>query len=131
MKVEPSAADLLDIARAAIMGDLAPALPESRRYTALMAANALAIAARDLAAPSTIEAEIARISALLPDWKPPDGEPAAIREGTARLAAGIRAGRFDEGEARARLLAHLRQTTIARLAVSNPKARDRQAGTSP
>jgi len=64
MKVEPSAADLLEIARAAILAEIAPSLPEAQRYAALMAANALAIAGRDLAAASTAAAEISRIAAL-------------------------------------------------------------------
>ena len=129
MKVEPSAADLLDIARATILEEIAPHLPEARRYTALMAANALAIAGRDCAAPDAAPAEIARIAALLADWTPA-GDPARdLRDGSARLAARIREGRFDEGEARQALLAHLHETTRSRLAVSNPRAmaRDRKA----
>ena len=39
MKVEPGAADLLAIAREAILREIAPALPESQRYAALMAAR--------------------------------------------------------------------------------------------
>ena len=132
MKVEPAAPDLLAIARTTILEQIAPALPEPQRYAALMAANALAIAGRDLAAPPTAGAEIARIASLLPDWTPPPGDEAgALREGTARLAAAIRQGRYDEGEARSRLLEHLRETTRARLAVSNPRALAREQRTSP
>jgi len=116
MKVEPSAADLIEIARAAIVADLVPALPDERRYAALMAANALAIAARDLAAPADDGGETASIAVLL------GAEPAGSREGNARLAARIREGAFDEGEPRAKLLAYLRAATAARLAVSNPRA---------
>jgi Domain of unknown function (DUF6285) len=122
MKVEPSAADLLEIARAAILAEIAPALPESQRYAALMAANALAIAGRELAAPAAATDEIARLAALLPDWKPTGDESRDLREGTALLAARIRAGEFGEGEPRTRLLAHLRESTRSRLAVSNPRA---------
>ncbi len=131
MKVEPSARDLLDIARAAILEDLAPSLPDSKRYAALMVANALSIAGRDLAAPASADDEIARIAHLLPDWKPPADRQAALLEGTSRLAARIREGRFDEGEARARLLEHLRETTRARLAVSSPRALAREQGSAP
>lgn len=131
MKVEPSAADLIDIARLAILDDLAPSLPEASRYTALMAANALAIAGRDLAAAPTSKEEIARLVALLPGWEPAKDESAALREGTALLAARVREGHFAEGEARARLLEHLRETTRARLAVSNPKALSRERSTHP
>ena len=37
MKVEPTAADLVDIARATILSDIVPALPGDPRYAALMA----------------------------------------------------------------------------------------------
>ena len=122
MKVEPSAADLLDIARRTIVSDIAPALPEPARYAALMAANAIAIASREIAAAATGPGEITRIGALLGDWTPTADLQSDLREATARLAARIRAGRFDEGEARLRLVGHLRETTRSRLAVSNPKA---------
>ncbi|MBK6981188.1 MAG: hypothetical protein IPH30_06620 [Betaproteobacteria bacterium] len=130
MKVEPTAADLVDIARATILSDIVPALPGDPRYAALMAANALAIAGRDLALPSTSEDEIARLAALLDDWSPAADPGEALKDATARLAARVREGRFDEGEARVRLLAHLRETTRARLAVSNPRllaGRERKA----
>jgi Domain of unknown function (DUF6285) len=126
VKVEPSAAELLEIARATILSEIAPALPEGQRYAALMAANALAIAGRDLAATDASAAELARVSALLPG---PGGGTAALREATAHLAKAIREGRFDEGEARASLLAHLRRTVRERLAVSNPRALDRDERT--
>ena len=126
MKVEPSAAELLEIARATILSEIAPALPEGQRYCALMAANALAIAGRDLAAPDAGAAELARVEALLPG---PGGGTAALREATAHLARAIREGRFDEGEARASLLAHLRRTVRERLAVSNPRALSRDERT--
>jgi len=128
VKVEPSAAELLEIARATILSEIAPALPEGQRYAALMAANALAIAGRDLAAPDASAAELARVAALLPG-PGPGGGTAALREATAHLAKAIREGRFDEGEARASLLAHLRGTVRERLAVSNPRALSRDERT--
>jgi hypothetical protein len=131
VKVEPGAADLLAIARETILREIAPALPEGQRYAALMAANALAIAGRDIAAPADDAAELARLSALLPGWAPGGNRAEALREGTARLAARIRSGDFDEGEAKARLLAHLQATVRARLAVSNPRAIARDERTTP
>ena len=125
MKVEPGAADLLATARAALLEAIAPTLTGPQRYAVLMAANALAIADRELAAPATAGEEIARLRLLLGDWAPTGDDAADLREGTARLAAGIRQGRFDEGERRGRLIAHLRATTRARLAVSNPRALER------
>jgi len=122
VKVEPSAADLLDIARATLLADVAPSLPEEKRYAALMAANALAIAGRELAAPDSTAAELARLEDLVPGGAPPGEASTALREANARLARAIREGRFDGGESRARLLAHLRQCVRSRLAVSNPRA---------
>jgi hypothetical protein len=130
VKVEPSSRDLLEIARATLLAEIAPALPEAQRYGALMAANALAIAARELTAPDAGAAELARLAALLPQWAPPGDGHEALREGTARLAARIRAGAFDEGPAREALLAHLRETVRARLATSNPRALARDEGTA-
>lgn len=126
MKVEPAAAGLLEIARATLLAEIAPSLSAQQRYAALMVANAMAVAARDLASPGQDADEIARIVALLGDWTPQAGD--ALREGTARLAARIREGRFDEPPAKALLLEHLRTTTRARLAVSNPRALARQPG---
>lgn len=131
MKVEPGAADLLAIARETILGEIAPALPESHRYAALMAANALAIALRDLASPADGAGELARLAALLPGWRPGEDAAQALRDGNARLAARIRAGDFDAGPAREPLLAHLEATVRARLAVSNPRALAREERKSP
>ena len=122
MKVDPSAVDVLEAARAAILGEIVPALPAGYRYVALMAANAMSIAARELAAPQTAHDELARLASLLPAWVRTGDDEADLRTGTALLAARIRTGDFAEGEARIRLLAHLLATTRARLAVSNPRA---------
>ena len=131
MKVEPSSRDLLEIARATLLAEIAPALPEAQRYGVLMAANAIAIAARGLAAADDGPAELSRLAALLPGWAPPDDGHEALREGAARLAARIREGAFDDGPARESLLAHLRETVRARLATSNPRALARDEGTAP
>lgn len=90
----PDAADLLQTARAALLEKLLPALPAELHYKARMIANALAIAARESAAP---------VSPQAPDER--------------RLAAAIRAGEHDLGSARTSLLA----LTRAKLAVSNPR----------
>ncbi|MHB8766326.1 MAG: DUF6285 domain-containing protein, partial [Deferrisomatales bacterium] len=44
----PGGAELLTAARSLLRDELLPLLPADRRYGALMAANAMAIAARDL-----------------------------------------------------------------------------------
>ena len=121
----PSATELLAIARSTLLDKLLPRVPEELRYDVLMIANAMAIAAREHTAGDTaMQAEVARLAALLKDQcKPRAGAElmCARRELTRRLAAQIRAGRFDEPN-RAALLDHLTQTAADELAVSNPRA---------
>ena len=124
MNDRPDAQNLLETARKVFVAEIIPALPAASRYTALMIANAIAIAQREIAAgDASLVAERGRLRTLLP-------ETAATPAGTAlpdevagynrRLAREIRAGRFD-GDGRAVLLEHLRRATEEKLAVSNPK----------
>lgn len=125
MKTQPNAADLLAIARATLLDQLLPALPEELRYDALMIANAIAIASREHAAgDAPAQAELARLQGLF-------GESGEIPAGPAlatslvklnqRLAADVRTGRFDDKERKA-LLDHLEKTSADELAISNPRA---------
>ncbi len=92
---------LLAEARRVMLEDLLPLLPEDRHYEARMTANAMAIAARELAV----------LQPTQPDQKP--------------LALAIREGRHDDDpELRDRLAAEV----LARLAVSNPKAMPEKLG---
>lgn len=45
----PNGADLLDVARRALLDEIAPALSGRQRYVALMVANAIGIAQREIA----------------------------------------------------------------------------------
>ena len=124
MNDRPDATELLDIARRTLLEALLPRLPQDLRYTALMIANAMAIAGREHASNAHAEAELASLQRLL--GEPPGPLPAkalyaALVDANRRLAAGIRAGRFD-GAASAPLRAHLEQTSAAKVAVANPKA---------
>ena len=125
MNDRPDAAELLDIARRTLLGDILPHLPQALRYGTLMIANAMAIAGREhAAAGADAEAEIeslARLFAERPAQLPGTALHAALADYNRRLAAAIRAGRFD-GSERPALLVHLRRTAAARLAVTNPKA---------
>lgn len=123
MRVEPSGAELLKSARETLLAELLPLLPEEGRYAARMAANAMAIAARELAGDGDgAEEELARLQRLLPGFAPSTCAPLqAVREATVELAAAIRAGRFDADGARAALAEYFRTTTQERLAVSNPR----------
>jgi hypothetical protein len=128
MRDIPSAADLLSIARSTLLDDVLPRLPADLRYTALMIANAIAIAGRAIEVGDTsAQAELARLSALLGEPNPPatgDRLRIALTSANRRLADSIRAGEFD-GERRAALLEHLHAACSDKLAISNPKALDR------
>lgn len=97
----PTGADLLAIARETLLKEVLPAAGADTRYTLLMIANAMAIAAR--------EAEAA--------------DPPAFECDDRALARRIRDGEYDAADAKqAEMLAYLRQSVNARLRVSNPKA---------
>jgi hypothetical protein len=121
----PDATELLAIARSTLLDKLLPRVPEELRYDALMIANAMAIAAREHAAgDAAVQAEVSRLAALLEEQCEPcaGAELMSARSGlNRRLAAQIRAGRFDDRD-RAALLDHLAQTAAGELAVSNPRA---------
>jgi len=125
MNDRPDAAELLAIARATLLDKLLPQLAEDLRYDALMIANAMAIASREHAAgDAPAQAELSRLRKLFSERsKPLSGAAleAALADCNRRLAAAIRAGRFDDKD-RAALLDHLAQTAAAELAISNPRA---------
>ena len=117
MKVEPGGAELLRLARDTLLEELLPQLPRESHYAARMAANAVAIVARELEGAAGDDAdELARIESLLPESK---GH--GLVEANRMLAAAVRAGRFDHPPAQRALDEHLRLATEARLAVSSPK----------
>jgi hypothetical protein len=98
MRENPAPARLLDLARAVVRTELVHLLPEEKRYEALMAANAMAIAARALDAA---------------DGGAVDDE-ADLRE----LAHSIRAGACDDDET---VYNRLMDEAEARVLISNPK----------
>lgn len=117
MKVEPAGAELLHVARETLLNELLPKLPPGSHYAARMAANAMAIAARELEGAAGGDAdELARIEALLPECKGCD-----LREANRMLASAVRAGRFDDPRAQHALDDHLRAVTAARLTLSSPR----------
>ena len=117
-------AALLEAARGALMDELAPHVPGAQRYALLMADNAMGIAAREL------EAGEAPARRALAGLATIEGAPAAgadedartaLREAEVRLAAAIRAGRYDAGAERAALAAWLRERSLDATRVSNPR----------
>jgi len=125
MKTQPNAADLLAIARSTLLDKLLPGLPEELRYDALMIANAMAIASREHAgADAAMHAEFSQLQTLLGESGETPAGPAlatSLAKLNQRLAADIRAGRFDD-KARKALLDHLEKTSADELAISNPRA---------
>lgn len=109
------APDLLEAARAALRGEVMPAVAPERRYEAAMVANAVGIAAREVRQGAAArEAERADLAAFYGD----DGG-APLDDLRSRLCRELRAGDVGaRGEARLRglLLAAVRR----RLAISNP-----------
>ena len=126
MQDRPDAPELLNAVRVFLEEQVVPALEGTRQFHARVAANVLAIVVRELTlGEDALRAEWHRLGALL-------GESAAAPEGGTILAAAvrrrnealverIRAGDADEGSWRADLLAHLKATSVDRLAIANPK----------
>lgn len=116
MRDRPDAADLLATARKAVLDELVPLLPPEAQYVARMAANAMAVALRELGtAPADEAAERRDLRVLFGR----DADTADVADLGRRLAREIRSGRHDaSAEVHAILLADVRR----RLALCNPRA---------
>ncbi len=117
MKLAPDILALLEATRTTLVERVAPALRGGERYEALLAANALATAVRELAVDAEDdERERDNILSLLGGST---GE-GSLDDASRALAEAIRAGAFAE-PARARALhALLRASTARLLAQTNP-----------
>ncbi len=132
MNDEPSAPDLLRAVERFLERDAVAGLDGVARFHARVAANVVAMVAREI----ETEAEHARrewegLAALLGEEGALPETPALRREALARrneaLCERIRAGEADTGAMRGALLAHLRGTVADKLEVSFPP-RERDAG---
>jgi hypothetical protein len=128
----PTAAELIAAARMQIERNVVPTLTEPRmRFQTLVATNVLAIVERELAgAEAHLAAAWQRMAELLGDntaTRPPAGMElhAAVAAQSLALSNAIRAGAFDAGPRRQALIAHLRSTAEAELAVANPRYLER------
>jgi hypothetical protein len=110
----PTGAELLELAREVFQRDILPALPEDRRLAGLMILNVMGIAAREAAAGDAPRRELASALATLYGA----GEPDALFR---RLAAGIRAGEFDEGPRRDAVRDLLWALAKAKARAANPR----------
>ena len=120
-------AELLRIARATLMQDLAPAVPSANRYELLMADNAMGIAARELEhGDASRRRAVERLEALYSDDAAGGELQSRLAALSGRLAADIRAGRFDEGEPHAEAYAALRANAIDAVRISNPRFLERR-----
>ena len=117
MRDGPGGAVLLGIARRTLLEEVLPKVPQPEVYAVRMIANAMAIAARELAAEGDQAAGRERILILYRQagLAEPEGEVERA------LAADIRAGRFDAHETA--LVELLERQVDGRLALANPKAR--------
>lgn len=123
MRHNPNAAGLLHIARETLLNELLELPPEERRYIMRLAANALAIAAREA---ETADADLVEELRLLSELYGDDqvqGAGSNLHERIAkmnkRFARDIRDGVFDGACARG-VQALLMDQVRARLAISNP-----------
>ncbi len=113
MRERPDGAELLAIAREVLRKELMPLLPKEKAYQALMIANAMSIAERQLQNGSVAEQEEQqRLEGLL-------GQSADLATLNRLFATGIREGRFDH-DANARRI--LLDATTQRVRESAPKA---------
>lgn len=123
MKDISDAADLMTTAREALLRELLPVLPGEYRYSALMIANGMAIAAREhRLGTDAARSEAARLRNRLTDIGlpvPASNDLAALRKA---IGSEIRAGRFDEPARAVALMSDLAHTAEAWVAISNPKA---------
>ncbi|MGN8275856.1 DUF6285 domain-containing protein [Pseudomonas sp. SMN5] len=114
---QPNAHELLEIARTTLLEQLLPALPGELRYPTLMIANAMAIAARESRlGPEAEGLEQERLTALV------GAGPSTLPDLRRQLVHAIRQGCHDTPPTRRTLVETLHQITVARLAISNPKA---------
>ena len=106
----PDARELVEAVRDFLADDLGPRADGRDRFLLRVAANALSIAARELASlPEEAEAHAARLEAL-------------GAESEQALSDMIEAGSLDDR--RSELADALWETTLAKLAVANPSYRD-------
>ncbi len=113
MRENPSGKDLLEIAREILKNDLIPALPNDKRYSALMVANAMAIVMRQIDTDiGGTDNELAMLAGLLKT-------EGSVEQLNLVLAKRIREGLADSAETWA-VLNHVAQNKAAE---SNPKNR--------
>ncbi len=123
MNDRPSAQELLEAVSRFLQDEAVPALPGHLGYQTRVAANVVAIVAREIASEDRQQSEEwERLGSLLGDDAPPPGSReelrAALLDRNRALVARVRAGEGDAGEWRLALIAHLKQTVADKLMVA-------------
>jgi hypothetical protein len=116
MNDRPSARELIDAVRLYLEKELLPSLTDARqRYQALIAANVLSIAGRELDAEGATDAEERGwLAALL-------GEAGDVRDLNQKLCEQIRHGAFDDPRRFAEAAAVVRRVVVRKLEIANPR----------
>ncbi len=113
MRENPSGKELLEIARDVLRDEVLPALPDDKRYQALMIANAMAIVMRQLeAGEGGLAGEQGRLENLL-------GAEDTLEHLNSTLASRIRNGEADGPD----IWIALHDVALEKVAESNPKYR--------
>ncbi len=125
MRDRPSGASLLDAARRTVLNVLLPLLPSGSAYDARLVAAAMDIAAREIEqGDAPLRAELVQLATLYDEPVPSADSAASLEKAliglNGRLAADIRAGKFDNEPAAVR--AHLLETARAKLRENRPES---------
>ncbi|MBT7372027.1 MAG: hypothetical protein HN816_15350 [Gammaproteobacteria bacterium] len=109
----PTAIELLTVIRQHLMENLAPTLEGQPAFHLRVATNALAIVERTLTEGKAMDqAELSRLQSLL-------GGDGDLLEMNRQLSKKIRSGEM--GDQREDILTHLRQTSVDKLHLANPR----------
>lgn len=125
MQDHPTYHELLEAVQHFIETDVIPVLDGPKKFHARVAANVLAIVRRELETEDDqLRAEWAGLDDILEVESPPAGRVELrkrLHQRAEHLCDRIRGGEADSGAWRAAVLAHVRQTVVAKLQVANPK----------
>lgn len=123
MQDHPTSLELINAVAQFLNAELAPTLSDPRlKFRALVAANVLNIVARELElSDAQLRAERERLNELLSENASGENLRADVERMTRELSQKIRAGEADEGAFHDATFAHVEQTVIEKLQVTNPK----------
>jgi len=127
MQDRPTVGELLEAVRTFLEDEVVPALDGPRRFHARVAANVLAIVAREHAGEeAALVPEWAALGSLLGRGVGPsparlEALRAAVREMSEQLGERIRHGDADAGPFRDAVRAHVRAVVREKLRVANPR----------